>query len=483
MSNSKSNSFVSNSFFIFLIRFFPSLANFLVLVGYSNFLPQRVYGDYQHFWIQLNVLYPLACFGIHIAIVTYSGEYLKNVLQKLTSKYYSLYIFWVVAISAVFALLQAQSIHIPFAISFLFLFTFSLTFIFESVLIVFRNYKTLVTVNILYSAGYCIVHWLVLKNDFTLSTVFESLLIITTLRLLIYAAFAINKIRSTSSVLPNAEIDELRRIRSLWLHLGVYDVIQILSGWIDKFIISILLTSQLSAIYFNGSQNIPFLPLLLGAASSAALIKLAGSKKQNETDDIIRIMNQSGRVLSCIVFPIFIFLLFYRWELIITIFTEKYAPAVPVFFAALFILPLRAYSFSTALQRLHKGSIINIGAITEIVLGCLLMYPLYLLLGLPGVALSFVLSTWFQASFYLYHTAKLLNTSPWSLAPIKNWIIKLIVFASLFIGIHYIGVSFLSQKINLFLGTTVMVCTIGLSLYIELTNQRKHGGLQSPEQI
>ncbi len=483
MSNSKSNSFVSNSFFIFLIRFFPSLANFLVLVGYSNFLPQRVYGDYQHFWIQLNVFYPLACFGIHIAIVAYSGEYLKNVLQKLSGKHYLLYGLWITLVAGIFALLQAHSLQISFAVPFLFLMAFSLTFIFESILIVFRCYKTLVAVNVLYSLAYCLVHWYVAKGEFSLALVFGSLLIITASRLVIYAALAINKINNVTRVQPSAERDELGRIRSLWMHLGVYDVIQILSGWIDKFIISILLTSQLSAIYFNGSQNIPFLPLLLGAASSAALIKLAGSNKQNETANIIQIMNQSGRVLSCIVFPIFLFLLFYRWELIITIFTEKYAPAVPVFFAALFILPLRAYSFSTALQRLHKGSIINIGAITEIVLGCLLMYPLYLLLGLPGVALSFVLSTWFQASFYLYHTAKLLNTSPWSLAPIKNWIIKLIVFASLFIGIHYIGVSFLSQKINLFLGTTVMVCTIGLSLYIELTNQRKHGGLQSPEQI
>ncbi len=478
MSSSHRNSFVSNSFFIFLIRFFPSLANFLVLVAYSNILPQSAYGDYQHFWIQLNVFYPLACFGIHIAIVTYSGEYLKNVLQRLTAKHYLEYSFWILSIAGVFALLQSQSLHLSPIIPFLFLLAFSLSFIFESILIVFRSYKPLVAVNVLYSLAYCLVHWLVIKSDFTLYAIFKSLLIVTSLRLIIYAALALHKIKNATISEQFAEGDELRRIRSLWLHLGIYDIIQILSGWIDKFIISILLTSQLSAIYFNGSQNIPFLPLLLGAASSAALIKLASGNKQDEKTDIIRIMNQSGRVLSCIVFPIFLFLLCYRWELIITVFTEKYAPAVPVFFAALFILPLRAYSFSTALQRLHKGAIINTGAVVEIVLGCLLMYPLYKWMGLPGVALSFVLSTWFQASFYLYHTAKLLNTSPWVLAPVKHWTYKLIVFATLFIGIHYIGISFLSQKISLFLGATVMAAAICISLFIELTNQRKHGRIQ-----
>ena len=268
----------------------------------------------------------------------------------------------------------------------------------------------------------------------------------------------------------------ITKVRSLWLHLGLYDITQVLSNFVDKFAISLVLTAQLSAIYFNGSQNIPFLPLLLGAAGSAALIQMARGNKNSEKEDTIKLMNQLGRILSCIVFPVFLFLLFFRAPLLITLFGYKYAPAIPVFAAAILILPVRAYHFTTVLQRMHKGHIINIGAISEFILGCLLMYPLYLWLGLPGVALSFVISTYLQAIFYLVYSARLLQTSPLKLIPYTNWLVKLIVFSTLFIGIRYVCNLYFTGSIPLILGGAAMAAITGVSLYIEYKKQGTHGG-------
>jgi len=374
-------------------------------------------------------------------------------------------------------LLQCSALPVTFAIPFAFILCFSISAILESFLIVFRNYAWLTVINILYSAIYWLIHLYILKEGFSLQAVFTYLLILTALRLGIYSGIVIGNMKRCEPVADTGIVD-LAKIRSLWLHLGLYDVLQVLFSWVDKFIISIVLTASLSAIYYNGSQNIPFLPLLLSAAGSAVLMQLAAGQKDDENRNAIKLMNQSGRVLSSIVFPVFFFLLFFRYEFIVVIFTEKYIPAIPVFLMAILVLPVKAYSFTTVLQRMHKGAIINTGAIADLMLALALMYPLYKWLGLPGVALSFVISTYLQAAFYLYHAAKLLHTSPLKLIPYANWLIKFIVFASLFIIIHYAVNLYFTGKITLILGAAAMVIITAVSLILELKMQRQDGGIK-----
>ena len=131
----------SKSFFIFITRFFPSLANLLVMIWYSRYLPQAEYGNYQHFWVHLLIINPVICFGIHVLIITYSRGFIISLLQKIKAKYYALYFIWAIALSAIFALLQYNSISIAFIIPFLFILSYSLSFILESFLIVSGHYQ------------------------------------------------------------------------------------------------------------------------------------------------------------------------------------------------------------------------------------------------------------------------------------------------------------------------------------------------------
>ncbi len=469
------NIFVSNSFFIFITRFFPSLANLVVMIWYSRMLPTEEYGNYQLFWIQLYVVYPIICFGIHSLVVTYSSNVLANIINKLRLKHYLYFVFWMVTLGSCFAALQFTSDGITFFTSLLFIITFSISVIIESLLIVFKRYTLMSITGFLYAIAFCAVHWLALKNTFSLQFLFSLLLIINLLRVFAYSVTILKVLRDNNYGYDHQEID-ISAIKSLWLHLGLYDIVQMLSTWVDKFAISILLTAQLSAIYYNGAQNIPFLPLLLSAAGSAVLLQLAGTGVSTlEKASALHLVNQSGRLLSCIVFPIFFFLFIFRNELIVTLFSEKYIPAIPIFAIATLVLPVRAYSFTTLLQRLHKGNIINTGAVGELVLACILMYPLYRYLGLPGVALSFVISTYLQAIYYLICTGKELKTNPFKLIPLGNWVLKLIILGSLFISLHFwCGVNY-TGKFTLFLGAILMLLSIVVLLVAELKWNRKNG--------
>ncbi|MGN6568908.1 MAG: lipopolysaccharide biosynthesis protein, partial [Flavipsychrobacter sp.] len=268
----------------------------------------------------------------------------------------------------------------------------------------------------------------------------------------------------------------MKEVRSLWLHLGLYDVLQVLFSWVDKFIMSLVLIASLSAIYYNGAMNIPFLPLILSAAGSAILIQLASVNKEDELTETLRLLNQSARMLSCIVFPLFLFLLFFRYELFGVLLSDKYLASVPVFLVSILVLPLRAYSFTTILQNQHKGAIINIGAILDIVLACLLIYPLYRWLGLPGVALAFVITTYLQAAYYMYHTARVLQVKLPALLPYKNWLFKLIIFAITFITIHYLLVQLFKPAGVLISGAVLSGIIVLISLWIELKAYRRKYG-------
>ena len=467
------NSLLSNSFFIFITRFFPSLANLLVMIWYSKHLPVTIYGSYQNFWIQLYVLCAIACFGIHVVVVTYTPGFIISLLQGIKAKQYALYGLWITALASLFAVLQLSSTHLPFALPFLFLVCYSLAILLESVLIVFRDFKCLVAINVMYAAAYTAIHWFVLRNGFSMQTIFICLLVLTALRLCIYGGITLGHFRRHKE--PGNDTGyTIAKVKTLWLHLGFYDVTQVLFSYIDKFVISLVLIAPLSAVYYNGSQNIPFLPLLLSAAGSAVLIQFA-TNKHDEHTDMVAPLNQMGRILSCIVFPVFFFLFFFRQEFIITIFSTQYVQAIPVFMVSILVVPIRAYHFTTVLQRMHKGAVINTGAAGDLLLACGLMYPLYKWLGLTGVALSFVISTYAQATFYLFYTARLLQTSPLKLVPYANWLIKLLVFGTLFIMVRYTCDRYFTGLISLILGSSAMVALVVASLLIEYINQQKYG--------
>lgn len=478
MQTAGSHTFFSNSFFIFVTRFFPLLANLLVIIFFSRLLDASVYGAYQNFWIQLYLLNPIACMGVHVLIVTYAPPQLAGIIKKIKPVHFFLFFGWLTLVSAVFAFFRWQASGITWFIPFFFLLSYAASLIAESVLIAFKKFGALIFISTSYALCYGLLHWFFLKGSFDAGRLFGLLALLIFFKLCLYGFIAWKSIYKEAADTPANY--SFQSIRSLWAHLGLYDVSQMVFRWADKFIISLLLAQHLSAIYFNGSIDIPFLSVILGAVGSAALIQLAANKNADTSEYTIAISNYSSRILSSIVFPLFFFFLFFSKELFTVILSDKYLPSVPVFSVAILTMPLYAYHLTAILQNRHKGVIINIGALLDLVIALALMYPLYRLLGLPGVALSIVISSYVQAVFYLYHTGRVLKVKVMRLLPLTNWLIKLIVFFLLFITIHYLLSEYFSEQIVLFLGGSIAVVAVAVSLVAELRiSKRKYGNALS----
>lgn len=463
-----------NSLLIFLIRFFPVLANVLVVIAFSRLLPQNVYGSYQNFWVQLYLLGAIATIGLPAFILTYKPDLLRALSQKLKPTHYLFIILWIIATGSVFAWLRLENASLLFYVSLGLFCTQAFNAISESLLIAFRKFGLLFAVNVVYTLAFAWCHYLVLKQEFTLQTLFNYLLLTGGVRLLILGISGYRQL--TQKVVINDNEYNLSDVRSLWMHIGFYDVLQKIFTWIDKFAISLLFTASVSAVYFNATYDIPFLPLLLGAVSGSALMQLASHVKKDDNSGAIYIANQTARILSSVVFPLFLFLFIFREELFTVVLTNKYIESVPIFAITVFIVPLRAYNFTTILQNRHKGKIINTGAVMDMLLALALMYPLYQWLGLLGIALSFVISSYIQGAYYLYHTASVLNTNIHAILPIKNWSLKLILFSLVFACAHYFATPLFSKTIVLALGVLLLVISAGVTLYIELKTTSKTNG-------
>jgi O-antigen/teichoic acid export membrane protein len=313
----------------------------------------------------------------------------------------------------------------------------------------------------------------VLRNGFSFNLLFLALLGLNVLKVTVFVAIAYRYIAKYAGEEP-AEVRSTKDIRTLWLHVGFNDILQAFSSWVDKFIVSVVLTASLSAVYYNGAQNIPFLSLLLSAAGSSVLMQMVAVRYADERSSLLKLMQQSGRYGACVVLPLFFFLLFFRYDLFLTL-LPGYMASVPVFLISLLILPLRAYSFFTVFQKLHKAHIGNIGAVLELILASALMYPLYLFFGLPGVALSFIISTYLQVAYYLFHMSRLFQVSWYKVLPLKNWLSKALIYGAVFFVLHYFTEGTLQPAMSLISGLVIFAIIVVASLWLEHKNAIRYG--------
>lgn len=464
-------SVIKNAVSIFLIKLFPALANVVVMVLYSRALPGEDYGHYQNFWVRLLFVSTICGLGIPATLLTYTAGKVKAYAAQLTKRQYQFYGVLLVLAAGIFASIEYSDIHMPWLLSAAVLALYTLYGIQESLLMVSRNFKTLAISNLLFAVWFIGVHLWVLHYGYSISLVF----MLVGLGMAVRFAFLLISLRKMNNTTEAEELtdDAKAGMQKLWRHLGVYDVTQVVFRWIDKFIISLFLTAELSGIYFNGSQDVPFLPLLLGAVGSSVLVQLAEQKDARSKRNAYKLMYRSGKLLSCIVFPLFFFLLFFAQDIILLVFSDKFMEAIPVFIVAIMVLPLRAYNYTVILQHLHRGDIINRGAIMDLALACLLMYPMYNWFGLPGMALSFVISTYLQVAYYLFKTRALLRISIMELLPLGNWTWKFLLFGGLIYALHTLTYPHIGRLVFVITGVVVTGIIAATGFYLELKSSKE----------
>jgi O-antigen/teichoic acid export membrane protein len=398
-------------FWLFFSRIMPLVALFLITIIYSRELSYNDYGKFQSVWMYTNIINVIISFGIASVILStelgFLMAFIKSNRRKLMLFYLAL---WISGLVTFFFLAKNFDSSLKFLLI-IFIIIQNIGSVADNLLIKKGKEKISGIINFFYAFLFFGWHMYILNRGYSLYHLVAGITIISAIRFIIISVISSRKKESNLTVANN-------QFLSHWGFLGLNETLGVLAKWIDKLFLLYLLTAAEFAVFFNGSIEVPLFGLLVGVTGNFLAIEISANLRNPRT--IIELYKQSFHVLSNIVFPLFLFLFFFREDLFSLAFKDKYNASLPIFVISIFILPLRINSYSVILQCLSQGKRVLFGSLLDLSIAIILMAVLYPLMGTKGVALSVVISTYCQSYYYLWHSSKLLNTTVLHLLPLKK---------------------------------------------------------------
>jgi len=437
----------------------PLVALFLITIIYSRKLTYDDYGKFQSVWMYTNIINVIISFGIASVILStelgFLMAFIKSNRRKLMLFYLAL---WISGLVTFFFLAKNFDSSLKFLLI-VFIIIQNIGSVADNLLIKKGKEKISGIINFFYAFLFFGWHMYILNIGYSLYHLVAGITIISAIRFIIISIISSRKKESNLTLANN-------QFLSHWGFLGLNDSLGVLAKWIDKLFLLYLLTAAEFAVFFNGSIEIPLFGLLVGVTGNFLAIEISANLRNSRT--IIELYKQSFHVLSNIVFPLFLFLFFFREDLFSLAFEEKYNASLPIFVISIFILPLRINSYSVILQCLSQGKRVLFGSLLDLSIAIILMAVLYPLLGTKGVALSVVISTYCQSYYYLWHSSKLLNTTVLHLLPLKKLGIRFLKIFAFYLVLSFALYNFSeSYRLIAAIPITAGIVILGLIKYFK----------------
>ncbi|MEO5892932.1 MAG: polysaccharide biosynthesis C-terminal domain-containing protein, partial [Ferruginibacter sp.] len=210
--------------------------------------------------------------------------------------------------------------------------------------------------------------------------------------------------------------------------------------------------------------EIPLFAILISAMENVLLTIISANPYDKPTAR--HVFRESFKILSLIAFPIFFLLLTAGPEAFSIIFNNKYNASLPVFLISIFIIPVRITHYGVILQCYGQSRKIALGSVLDILFSLLLMFILYPVMGTPGVALAIVVSTYLQAWFYTWQSAKTMKLGTAGMLPgtflIKFWLSLMALYGLLYWLKKYFNST---ASLAIISAVTVVIIITGLARY------------------
>lgn len=420
--------FTGRSVMLMFSGMLKMLVQLTVILLYARLLSVESYGQYQSVWLYTQVISVISLFGLPSLLLSAGSENIQRFVQQYRTRtaiiatllfLIPVLLLWICEPG--FTLLQKGLLAMLILAQ-------NIATVREVWILKHGSHKKVFMANIVFSILFLSTHIALSGSRYSLDT----------LLLLLIAVCIVKSALLKPTTLPIASTAELPAAitGSQWLYLGLFDTINTVYKWLDKWIILSFLTVSQFAVYFNGAYEIPLFGILVSAIGHIMLVEWG--RTDGSPNHIQQTLHHATQLLATWVLPAFAFLIWHHEDFFIWLFGSTYAEAVPVFFIALFILPLRITHFTAVLQFYQKSDRILLGAIIDLIAAILLMFVLYPLLQMRGIILAVVISTWIQAGYYLFVTASITGMAWYRLLPIRFIAGVLLLSFSVIIGLDFI---------------------------------------------
>ena len=117
-----------------------------------------------------------------------------------------------------------------------------------------------------------------------------------------------------------------------------------------------------------------------------------------------------------------------------------------------------------------------LGSLIDIIIAIVLMIILYPFMGMKGIVLSIVISTYCQVMYYLWHSAKILKVTIGTLIPLQKLLLKFLILLVLYLIMFLLLAHFsVINKIIVGVLFTTLLIVAGLWSYVKTFFKKDYG--------
>jgi O-antigen/teichoic acid export membrane protein len=172
------------------------------------------------------------------------------------------------------------------------------------------------------------------------------------------------------------------------------------------------------AHYSIGTYMRPIIAVLRNSLSDALLPEMSHQQRSNQHADSLVLWRRMTIVAAMLLIPAAVLLGRFADTLIVTLFSQEYRPAVPVFQIYLLVLFREIVDFAVPLRAANRTAPIMYSNFVSIVLNAILLSILLPTIGLLGAAIAFVVARMVEGVYLGWQTARIYETPALALI---NW--------------------------------------------------------------
>ncbi|MBZ5559239.1 MAG: lipopolysaccharide biosynthesis protein [Acidobacteriia bacterium] len=206
---------------------------------------------------------------------------------------------------------------------------------------------------------------------------------------------------------------------------GLAVVLEIAQANYHQYAVAHYFDAATFAIYAVGCLQIPFVDFVATSAGSVMMVRFAQARQDGRDDLALEIWRETTRKLALLFFPMVAVLLVCARELIVTLFTERYAGSVVVFQISLATIALSSFATDAVLRSYARMRFLMSLYAVKLALVAVLVGPCLAAFGLPGAILATVAALALSKAVAVVRMARLFGCGarilPWrSLADIAR---------------------------------------------------------------
>jgi len=220
-----------------------------------------------------------------------------------------------------------------------------------------------------------------------------------------------------------------------------------------RFIVAGLYPPDKFAVFARGAFEVPFVGMAATAITQGIFPNLVVLAQEQKNDQFVRLWQSALRRSALIVFPLAALIAVVSRQLIVLLFSEKYAESVPIFQVFIVLLPVRIAVYSHVLRALGLSYHVLVASAVGLISNTVLSWSLCQGLSLEGAAWGTVVGEMLTVGLILGIISRKLAVSLTALMPWGKLIHLVLVLT---------GPTAVAVVVNLLLGqTTYAIFPVG----------------------